>query len=310
MSLICADARALPLRDESVQCVVTSPPYFGLRDYGGENQLGRELTPERYIGHIVLAMEECRRVLHPSGVLWLNVGDSYAAAPPGGQGASSTLRGRKVADAQNVQRESVQFNAKPKDLLGIPWAIAFALRAAGWFLRSDCIWSKLNPIPESVRDRPTKAHEYVFLLSKRARYYYNAAAVKERGTGRAPGNTGPHKYALAAEVSDVSGLHRTTAGIERIREGYETRNLRTVWPMASQPYHGEHPATFPELLAQRCILAGSRSGDIVLDPFAGSGTTVRVARSLGRKGIGCDISAEFLRSDAASRIQVTGGLPF
>ena len=304
--LVHADARRLPLRDESVQCVVTSPPFWGLRDYGIPGQIGLETRVDQYVSKLVRVFREVRRVLRSDGTLWLNLGDTYCARPNSGAGNGSVLQGRKIQDAQSAGR--LHKNAriyppdvKPKDLIGIPWAVAFALRRDGWFLRAEVIWAKLNPIPESIRDRPTKAHEQVFLLTRSGSYRYNADAIKEPGTGRAPGNRAPHKYA-------ESGDSRTTAGLERMREGYEERNARSVWTMASEPYAGEHPATFPSALARRCILAGTAAGDVVLDPFVGSGTTVRAARDLGRVGVGVDLNPNYLRGEAAGRIRTTAGM--
>jgi DNA modification methylase len=272
----------------SVQCCVTSPPYWGLRDYGVVGQLGLESTPEEYVSRLVGVFRELRRVLADDGTLWLNLGDSYAAN-----------RSYQVSDSKHRTHSFGDSNAqrcppglKPKDLVGIPWRVAFALQADGWYLRSDIIWAKPNAMPESVTDRPTKAHEYLFLLAKSKRYYYDAKAIAEAGTGRAPGNKGPHKYAAAYAAGDER--HRTAGGLERIRAGYARRSRRTVWTFPAQPYPGAHFATFPEALVEPCILAGSREGDTVLDPFCGSGTVGVVTLRHGRCFLGIELNPEYV----------------
>jgi len=276
--------------DQSVHCVVTSPPYWGLRDYGVNGQLGLEPTPDEYVANMVRVFAEVRRVLRDDGTLWLNLGDSYAG---GGnnrgnnspisekQGSNAGAIGQCAMHAKNADCRSI--GLKPKDLVGIPWRVAFALQADGWYLRSDIIWAKPNPMPESVTDRPTKAHEYVFLMSKSARYWYDADAVKETGTGQAPGNSGPHKYA------DMSGFHKHLGSIGP----RTTRNRRTVWTIVTQPYHEAHFATYPEKLVELCVLAGCPVGGTVLDPFAGSGTTGAVAYRLGREFVGIELNPEY-----------------
>jgi site-specific DNA-methyltransferase (cytosine-N4-specific) len=246
-----------------VNTCVTSPPYFGLRDYGtGDAQVGREETPEEYVARLVGIFREVRRVLRDDGTLWINLGDSYA----GGSTASKPRPGAGRADGKVDQRAQRNRNGvgavpgvKPKDLIGIPWMVAFALRADGWYLRSDVIWAKPNPMPESVKDRPTKAHEYLFLLTKNRRYYYDADAVRE------PAN-----------------------------QGAAWRNRRSVWTVTPRPYKGAHFAVFPPALIEPCVLAGSPEGGTVLDPFIGSGTTAEVARSAGRHCIGIDLNGEYL----------------
>jgi DNA modification methylase len=382
--LIQGDARRIPLADGSVQCVVTSPPYWGLRDYGVDGQLGLEATPDEYVTNIVSVFREVRRVLRDDGTLWLNLGDSYAGSwgaqsrggPPS---ASSPLRGNGhvgggpklkslsaiqiAAHPKGTHTGSLKNtpNLKPKDLVGIPWKVAFALQADGWYLRSDIIWSKPNPMPESVTDRPTKAHEYVFLLTKSARYYYDADAVRE-----------PH--VRPGEVNHGGGTRRSAGRSDSgkgVRDGTcqynpNGRNARTVWTIATKPYPEAHFATFPPELAERCIKAGTsekgacaecgapwervvegkpgygtafrtssryvgqgnaptdtyHSGDlpdiplaqqrreswrptcdhgtepvpcVVFDPFSGSGTTVDVARHLNRRGVGLELSVEYLQ---------------
>ncbi len=299
------DCRAIlpTIEPKSVQCVVTSPPYWGLRDYGVEGQLGLEATPEEYVANMVEVFRLVREVLADDGTLWLNLGDSYHNGDKGGYAKD------RVTSTDSMQRSNLGANfigapnrnphplLKPKDLVGIPWRVAFALQADGWYLRSDIIWHKPNPMPESVTDRPTKSHEYLFLLSKNERYYYDAEAIAEPGTGRAPGNTGPHKYAAAYESSE-GNHYRTAAGLEILREGYQSRNKRTVWTIATQPFSGAHFATFPEALVEPCVLAGSRVGDTVLDPFMGSGTVAQVAQNLGRHWLGCELSDDYVKLQA------------
>ena len=269
------------------QTCVTSPPYFGLRDYGHPDQLGLEQTPEQYIAAMVEVFRCVWDVLADDGTLWLNIGDSYASNPASGGAQSSRMTGgehKRTPPERKYQRPD---GLKPKDLIGIPWMLAFALRADGWYLRQDIIWSKPNPMPESVRDRCTKAHEYVFLLSKSERYFFDAEAIKEP----------------AVTVGDTRHLRRDKTADARLspsgREGNgkpqaETRNRRSVWTVATRPYKGAHFATFPPALIEPCILAGSRPGDIVLDPFMGSGTTAAVALRHGRRYVGCELNPEYL----------------
>jgi len=274
------------------QMCVTSPPYFGLRDYGHEGQIGLEQTPEQYIAAIVEVFRCVRDVLADDGTLWLNIGDSYFSTMKGTGGAGKSTLGPNK-DLQNIQFQKMdpiridagKTGCKAKDLIGIPWMLAFALRADGWYLRQDIIWHKPNPMPESVRDRCTKAHEYIFLMSKSKQYYFDSEAMKEpasqpRGEAK---KTGQHK-------SEVLG-HSGALGSN---QGAETRNRRSVWTVATRPYKGAHFATFPPALIEPCILAGSREGDIVLDPFMGSGTTALVSAQHSRKYLGCELNADYI----------------
>ena len=339
--LIHADARSIPLKDESVNCCVTSPPYWGLRDYGVTGQIGLEPTPELYVATMVDVFREVRRVLKADGTLWLNLGDSYAG---GGnyRGVSSmdTLTSKQASNrgarglSQALGAAGKDFGLAAKQLVGIPWRVAFALQADGWWLRSDIIWAKPNPMPESVTDRPTKAHEYLFLLAKSERYYYDAASIKtaasmatvERlsqpnladqvGSARVPGKTNGNMKAVG-RIDKQRGHGRRHAGfndrwdaMEKAEQCSGTVNARSVWTIATQPYAGAHFATFPSELARRCILAGCPPGGIVLDPFVGSGTTVKVARELGREGIGVDINEKYLSEQAEKRIKVDRGFAF
>jgi DNA modification methylase len=281
----CSD-RLCELPDRSIQTCVTSPPYYGLRDYGVEGQLGLEPTPDEYVSRMVEVFRDVRRVLRDDGTLWLNIGDSYAANR--GYQVPSTKGGAKHGPAQAAggRGSVVPEGLKPKDLIGIPWMLAFALRADGWYLRQDIIWHKPNPMPESVRDRCTKAHEYIFLLSKSGRYYFDGEAIKQ-----------PSVYANSGRPSKKRGEFagkNTLPGKEAFRAITETRNKRSVWSITTRPYKGAHFATFPPALIEPCILAGSRPGDIVLDPFNGSGTTGQVALQHGRGYIGIELNPEYL----------------
>ncbi len=351
MGLIQADARMLPLVDGCVQCVVTSPPYFGLRDYGTatweggdplcdhgvrrwdgpkqtqgavsghassqdridrqschcgairiDRQIGLEQTPGDYVAALVGVFQEVRRVLKNDGVLWLNLGDSYATR-------WSSVRSEGGAGLRDDGRErhgAAPDGFKSKDLIGIPWRVAFALQADGWFLRSDVIWHKPNPMPESVTDRPTKAHEYLFLLTKSERYFYDAEAVKEEAVGKtlhdltgqgyvAPGQA-PNSGNRKALRSAVESRHRSQieGGQSMQLEPDGRRNKRSVWTVPTMPYSGAHFATMPEKLVEPCVLAGSRLGDLVFDPFVGSGTVGVVAERFGRRWAGTDLSYQGL----------------
>jgi DNA modification methylase len=282
------------------QMCVTSPPYFGLRDYGADGQIGLEPSPDEYVAEIVRVFAAVRDVLADDGTAWLNLGDSYAATSrSSGASMKSTLATRPTATKTAAQRERGSWktgmgDAKAKDLLGIPWRVAFALQADGWYLRSDIIWHKPNPMPESVTDRPTKAHEYLFLLAKSERYYYDATAIQERATsefGRGAIGRGTQESALAV---GCNGRQPQQDHSGWMGGDGENRNKRTVWSIPTQPFDGAHFATFPRTLIEPCILAGSKPGDVVLDPFMGSGTTAQVAEHLGRQWIGCEINPDYM----------------
>jgi len=324
--------RELP--DESVHCCVTSPPYWGLRDYGVAGQLGLEKTPEEYVAKMVEVFREVRRVLRNDGTLWLNLGDSYASSGSGSWGSSGkstlTTGSRRGAWApgnaigKTPSRDCSGF--KSKDLIGIPWRVAFALQADGWWLRQDIIWHKPNTMPESVRDRCTKAHEYIFMLSKSARYYYDADAIKEPGvseTTKMPDgwDTGPGAHgtfhrdgrekgrkALPETQSNLATYRDKQRGHGRRYAGFNDRwdalsrdeqcalmrNKRSVWTVATAPFKEAHFATFPPDLITPCILAGCPEGGTVLDPFGGSGTTAEVALKTGRKFYLIELSADYI----------------
>jgi DNA modification methylase len=270
-----------------VQTCVTSPPYFGLRDYGHEGQIGLEQTPEEYIDAMVEVFRCVRDVLVDDGTLWLNIGDSYAGngkGPAGNLGKTHNERHMEHTKASGLVPEG----CKPKDLIGIPWMLAFALRADGWYLRQDIIWHKPNPMPESVRDRCTKAHEYVFLLSKSRKYFFDSEAIKETAVGGSSGN----KVRTDATIRSPHFKKGTVAsGVPW--DGKEKRNRRSVWSVNLTPYKGAHFATFPPALIEPCILAGSKKDDIVLDPFMGSGTTAAVALQNKRQYLGCELNPEY-----------------
>ena len=273
------------------QMCVTSPPYFGLRDYGHDGQIGLEQTPEQYIAAMVEVFRCVWDVLADDGTLWLNIGDSYAANRA--YQVPSTKGGAKHSDSQAAggKGSTVPAGIKNKDLIGIPWMLAFALRADGWFLRQDIIWHKPNPMPESVRDRCTKAHEYIFLLSKSERYFFDSEAMKEPAVCQTWPSVGRNQEVVRAVIP---GGKRPGGK----KENAETRNRRSVWSVATRPYKGAHFATFPPALIEPCVLAGSRAGDVVLDPFIGSGTTAGVALKHGRQYLGCELNPEYGRLQA------------
>lgn len=265
-----------------VQTCVTSPPYFGLRDYGHDGQIGLEETPDQYIEAMVEVFNCVKNILADDGTLWLNIGDSYA-----GNNSQASNNGR--AGFGNSRERVVNRTGeglKTKDLIGIPWMLAFALRADGWYLRQDIIWHKPNPMPESVTDRCTKSHEYIFLLSKSPKYYYDHEAIKEEGI--IPAGTLAAKG--SAERQNQKGVN---ARPPEYKEYDGQRNKRSVWTVTTKPYEGAHFAVFPTDLIEPCILAGAPVGGVVLDPFMGSGTTAQVAQSLGRQYLGCELNPKY-----------------
>jgi DNA modification methylase len=272
------------LPDESVHCVVTSPPYFGLRDYGVAGQIGLEPTPAEFVAVMVEVFREVRRVLRKDGTLWLNLGDSYANDSKWG-GSTSGKHVTALQGNSGIGRRRHNTGLKSKDLIGIPWRVAFALQADGWYLRQDIIWSKPNPMPESVTDRCTKAHEYLFLLSKSARYHYDAEAIAEASirAGDMPGGDNLRGVGEFG-VSPHAPFNGTVP---------DTRNRRSVWTVATQPFKEAHFATFPPDLIEPCIKAGCPKGGVVLDPFGGAGTTGLVADRLQRDAILIELNPEY-----------------
>lgn len=286
----CIDSmRGMP--NQSVHCCVTSPPYFGLRDYGHEGQIGLEPTPDEFVAKLVEVFREVRRVLRDDGTLWLNLGDSYVSTAPGTRNAPQT-KGSKAFPEQwgNFRPDLRDHGIKPKDLIGIPWRVAFALQADGWYLRQDIIWHKPNPMPESVRDRCTKAHEYIFLLSKSPRYYYDHEAVKESAVATHPSGNG-FKRDARESYKNADGTARGNE--QQWNDVGGKRNRRSVWTVTTKPFKGAHFATFPPDLIEPCILAGCPEGGTVLDPFGGSGTTAGVAMAHGRNAILCELNLEY-----------------
>jgi len=272
----------------SVQTCITSPPYYGLRDYGGEeSQIGQEDTPEEYIQNLVSVFRSVRDTLKDDGTLWLNIGDSYYNYRPGkGQGlVKQTVSKTKQDLPDKCARRGNKLNGlKEKDLIGIPWMLAFALRQDGWYLRQDIIWHKPNPMPESVKDRCTKSHEYIFLLSKNKKYYYDNEAIKEPAKDWGTRDRTKGKYHNSGSgLSPHSGLTKS----------YKRKNKRSVWSITNKPYKGSHFAVFPPDLVEICIKAGSKKNDIILDPFMGSGTTAMVSKSLGRYYLGCELHEDY-----------------
>lgn len=279
-----------------IDCCITSPPYWGLRDYGVDGQLGLEKTPEEYVAKMVAVFREVRRVLKNEGTVWLNLGDTYSSHKDC-KSVSDTLRVGGKSELANViekgkshsrnSRMLKKHGYKNKDLIGIPWRVAFALQADGWWLRQDIIWHKPNPMPESVTDRCTKAHEYVFLLTKSARYYYDAEAIKEKAS--------PDQVLRDRDTTKLNNTPGRTKMGGLVKNDYELRNRRSVWTIETHPYKEAHFAVFPEKLIEPCILAGCPKGGIVYDPFMGSGTVAKVALRSYRKFIGSELNAEYVK---------------
>ncbi len=338
--------RTLP--DSSVRCCVTSPPYWALRDYGVAGQIGLEATLWDYLEKMVAVFREVRRVLTDDGTAWVNLGDCYIGGGGGGAPSkSSTLRGnghvgggpklqtlkpsfrRDRAAVGGVSHKSAE-GLKEKDLAGVPWRVAFALQEDGWFLRQNVIWAKPNPMPESVRDRPTTAHEFVFLLSKAPDYFYNAAEAREpvtgganarlskaamrevserraQGAGATDSNEAGHGVTGKCAVPQFQVRHTSSLAAAACLP-VEDRNFRSVWSIPTDPFKGAHFAAFPRALAARCIIAGTEPGDTVLDPFAGSGTTGAAALELGRRAVLCELNPDYAEM-IRDRVKVTPGLP-
>lgn len=271
--------------DESVDCVITSPPYWGLRDYGNDGQIGLEKTPEEYVAKLVELFREVKRVLKKQGTLWLNLGDSYANTK---EGNTETNKNPKVVTKSFKKIRPA--NLKPKDLVGIPWRVAFALQANGWYLRQDIIWAKPNPMPESVTDRCTKSHEYIFLLTKSAKYYFDNEAIKEPSVYPEDNRKSRVNEETAKDFQKEIG-NVVTAGDKT----YPFRNRRDVWNIATMPYSEAHFATFPEKLIEPMILSGCPKGGIILDPFMGAGTTGLVAKKQSRNYVGCELNPEYIK---------------
>jgi DNA modification methylase len=333
--LLIGDAltRLRELPDGSAHMCVTSPPYFGLRDYGVAGQMGLEAMPDEYVAALVEVFREVRRVLRPDGTLWLNLGDSYAAAPTKARATAEQSGKARYLDGQPNQCRFAGGGIKPKDLIGIPWMVAFALRADGWWLRGDHVWGKPNGMPESVTDRPSRGHEYVFLLSKSARYWYDAAAVctapkapsmtrlaqdiaGQAGSARANGGARPNRPMKAvARASDKQRGHsRRHAGfnarwdrMKRDNQMADGANLRSVWWVPPAQCREAHFAVMPDLVAEICIRAGCREGGTVLDPFAGAGTTGLVADRLGRDAVLIELNPDYAAM-ARRRIEGDAGL--
>lgn len=302
--------------DSFIQCVITSPPYWGLRDYGANGQIGLETTPDEYVRKIVNVFQHVRRCLKNDGTLWLNLGDSYCGSMFGGIEDNKARTGGGTSLKNHRPSVKIQ-GLKPKDLVGIPWHVAFALQADGWYLRSDIIWSKPNVMPESVMDRPTRSHEYIFLMSKSPKYFYNAEAIKEPSIYF---NIDKRPSALERarlydydtkekQIRDVvhknadkqRGYGRRHAGfndrwdqMNRHEQCSAMRNKRSVWNIATYPYPEMHFATFPEEIPEMCLKAGTREGDIILDPFMGSGTTAVVAKRFKRQYMGIELNQKYI----------------
>lgn len=281
------------LPNEIVQCCITSPPYWGLRDYGMPGQLGAEDTPEEYVSNLLAILAEVKRVLKPDGTLWLNLGDAYWGSGKAGRNAAYQQRhtefGRPSNNTARFGKPTTGKHAelKNKDMIGLPWMVAFALRKAGWYLRQDIIWHKPNPTPESVTDRCVRAHEYLFLLSRSAKYYFDYRIIRTPAKGQT-------EHDRISRVSPKVSGSPLISGFREQRGPYLFANRRSVWSITTKTFKGAHSAVFPPELPELCIQAGSRVGDIILDPFMGAGTTALVATRLGRQFIGFELNAEYI----------------
>ena len=288
-TILFGDCReTLKTLEEKPRMCVTSPPYYGLRDYGGEqSQIGQEQTPEEYIQNLVEVFRSVRDVLADDGTLWVNIGDSYYNYRPGkGQSypKQSVSKTKQDLPDKCSKRGNKLQGLKEKDLIGIPWMFAFAMRKDGWYLRQDIIWHKPNPMPESVRDRCTKSHEYIFLFSKNKKYFYDNEAIKEPAKDWGTRDRTNGKY------------HNTGTGLaphSGLSKSYDRKNKRSVWSVTNKPYREAHFATYPPDLIEPCIKAGSEVGDTIIDPFMGSGTSAMVAKSLGRYYLGCELHEDY-----------------
>jgi DNA modification methylase len=286
----------------TIQCCVTSPPYYGLRDYGVDGQIGLESTPEAYVEKLVAVFREVKRVLRDDGTLWLSLGDSYAGGGNyRGVDSEATLSAKQRSNggargvSQLLGSAGKEIGLAPKNLIGIPWRVAFALQSDGWYLRQDIIWHKPNPMPESVTDRCTKSHEYIFLLTKSARYFYDAAAVSEEATSNQGAGVIGRGGQSSAKAVGCNGRQPQQDHSGWMGGDGETRNRRSVWTITTKPYKEAHFATFPEEIPRTCILAGSKKGDTILDPFSGAGTTGVVAEKLDRKYIGIELNPQYTK---------------
>lgn len=300
MTLLVGDCieqmRTLP--DASINCCVTSPPYFGLRDYQVAGQIGLEDTPDAFVARLVEVFREVKRVLRDDATLWMNLGDSYGSkggdiftgfnARYDGTGLDGGKQAAIAEAAKGARSKTRETGLRAKNLLGIPWRVAFALQADGWYLRQDIIWHKPNPMPESVRDRCTKAHEYVFMLSKGPRYFFDSDAIKEQAAGYSSSGGFSGRQGGSYRVGPQSGGTGTVG-----RQSYALRNRRSVWTVTTKPFKGAHFATFPPDLIEPCILAGCPAGGTVLDPFGGSGTTAGVALKHGRNAVLCELNPDY-----------------
>lgn len=318
-----ASATLTTLPPGSVDCIVTSPPYFGLRDYGVDGQIGAEASPAEFVDALVRVFREARRVLADDGTLWLNLGDSYAAARgQGSKGASTTLQGggrpsfREDRARESTTRLGIDYGVPNKNLLGIPWRVAFALQDDGWTLRNDIIWSKPNAMPESVTDRLSNRHEHVFLFSKARRYWFDLDPIREPVVTDRPGALSWARDSKEADVpgqsmrqhrsarthGKASGTNTAPTGARHTAQSDAGRNPGDVWTLPTQPFHGAHFAAMPAALAERCVLAGCRPGGVVLDPFSGSGTTGLAATKHGRRYVGIELNADYLDLSLRTRL--------
>ncbi|MDR0789308.1 MAG: site-specific DNA-methyltransferase [Bacteroidales bacterium] len=325
-TILCGDAREVlsTLPAESIDCCVTSPPYYGLRDYGIERQIGREQTPEQYIENLAAVFAELYRVLKNGGTFWLNIGDTYWGGKGKSGESSFEYQANRYESGKSFNqpysntgkagviapKQGKHFEIKHKDLIGVPWMLAFTLRKQGWYIRQEIIWHKPNPLPESVKDRCTKSHEIIFLLSKRQKYYFNHSAIMEKANydGRKKlTSSGSSKYSQSKEVFKAQPIVAKEHNIWTMVDGVFMRRKRSVWTIPTKPLKEAHFAPFPEALIIDCVKAGCRENGVVIDPFMGSGTTAIVAKKLNRNYIGIELKPEYIEI-AQRRIQKEVGL--